>query len=224
MNMPVVAKRRYREILCETADTNIARAEAAILADAKDGGEKAASTPWDKKKPPASFERVAKRLSLSRAERDLVTKNGFTVLGRDERASYAWAFHDVYQSELPMYVSADAILHAVYASNDALVADIEAGLRAPLAVALSAMHCALVGAPYPADIARDLDVYLTVSRSLLADADIPSVFGTEAEAKALVAAAKAAKGMESRRAIRPLAPRRLVPVRTAWSLRGQEGR
>lgn len=188
-------KKRQSKDLCETADENLARAEAAIVADAK-GGAIAPAQRWDGKAAPANLDKVVRRLALSKAEREMLAKNRFVVLARDERTSYAWAYHDVYQSELPIYVSADAILHAVYASNDALIADIEHGLRAPLATALSAMHCALASASYPPEIARDVDVYLTVARSLLADGEVASVHGTDAEARALVASAKAAKGMQ----------------------------
>ena len=43
------------------------------------------------------------------------------------------------------------------------------------------MHCALAeaAASYPSEVARDLDLYLTIARSLLVDAAVPSVLGTD---------------------------------------------
>ncbi len=112
--------------------------------------------------------------------------------------TYAWAFHEVYQSQLPLYVSADAILHAVYVTHDRLVADAESQRLAPaLTEALDAMHAALpaASAAYPASAARDLDLYLTVARSLLRGAPVPASAEVRAEADALVQRIQAASGM-----------------------------
>ncbi len=182
--------------LCETADSNLARTEAKILADP--GGPMASHAAWNHTRKPEYMDRVARRLAFTRTERDLVAKNGFAVLSRINYSTYAWALHEIYQSELPIYISADSILHAVYASNDHLLADIEArNLVGLLGRTLSAMHCALGEASYPPEVARDLDLYLTVARSLLADRAVPGVLGTDEEAAALVAAARKAQGMAS---------------------------
>jgi hypothetical protein len=187
--------------LCETADSNLARAEKEILAN-NEGGPKAAHVAWDHKAKPERFDLVARRLSLTKAERDLLSKNGFVVQSRITHSTYAWGLHEVYQSQLPIYISADSILHAVYTSNDHLLADIERDMLEPLlARTLSAMHCALAeparSRAYPPEVARDLDLYLTVARSLLADAPVASVLGTDAEASKLLAAAHTASGIEN---------------------------
>lgn len=184
--------------VCAVADSNLARAEGAILAAAGAGGPIAAHAAWDRKTAPARLDIVDRRFSLTKRERALLGSNGFVVMERREYSTYAWALHDVYQSQLPIYVSADAILHAVYASNDHLLARIESSLLVPmLGRSLSAMHCALADAAssYPPEVARDLDLYLTVARSLLADVPVPSVLGTDAEAAPLVADARKASGM-----------------------------
>ncbi len=203
-----------RPDLCETADSNLARAEQAILAEdpATPAGDRAAPAEaprndrgrswraWDHTTPPERLDRVAQRFAFTGAERARLREHGFVVLARVSDPTYAWAFHEVYQSELPVYVSADAILHAVYASNDHLIADLEAArLVGLLARTLSEMHCALAAATnaYPPEIAWDLDLYLTVARTLLADAPVPSVLATDAEAAALVSAAKQARGLAS---------------------------
>jgi hypothetical protein len=179
---------------CETADTNLARAEARILEDR--GGPPAAHAPWDHHARPERLDRVMRRLPLTRAERDMLEKNGFVALPERVVSNYADALHDVYQSELPIWISADAILHAVYASNDHLIADVERTVEIPLVQrALAAMQCAVASAPYPEETRRDLDLYLTVARSLLADAPVPSAYGADAEAAALVGAVKKAEGI-----------------------------
>lgn len=169
--------------VCEVADSNIARVQAAITQ------RRGLSSPvppkrWDRAAPPRHMDRVASRLGLTSAERAALEKNGFVVMTRDDAPSYAWMFHEIYQSELPIYVSADAILHAVFVSNDHALATLErADLVARLDRALAAMHCALPAmvAELPRDTALDVDVYLTVGRSLLAGAPVASVLGVDAE-------------------------------------------
>ncbi|HSO39769.1 MAG TPA: DUF3160 domain-containing protein, partial [Labilithrix sp.] len=182
--------------LCETADSNLARAEARIEGGA--AGPLAAARAWDHRQKLQRLDLVEHRFKLTRREQSLFAANGFVVLDRRGYSTFSWALHDVYQSQLPLYVSADAILHAVYSSNDHLLAQIERDLLVPLlGRTLSAMHCALAdaAAAYPADVARDLDLYLTVARSLLVDAPVPSVLGTDGTAAEHVTAAKKASGI-----------------------------
>jgi len=178
---------------CGVADKNVAAAEDAVLAAHGAGSTAIAARAWDHRSPPEYMPLVDGRFHLSPAERAMLAQNGFVVPERLGFSTYAWAFHELYQSEMPLYVSVDAILHAVFASNDTLIEDVEKYRLAPLlGQVLATMHCALAdaAASYPADVARDLDVYLTVARSLLADKPVASVLGTDAEAAKLVALAK----------------------------------
>ena len=165
--------------LCETADSNLAKTMASIL-DPASSAPIVPQRAWDKRTPPQYFDRVNERLLLTQEERKLLAKNGVVVSSRWTFPEYASAYHEIYQSELPIYVTVDSILHAIYASNDRLIADIETGTLEPLLNAtLSAMHCQLAAATYPSDISRDLDLYLTVGRSLLSGREVPSVFGID---------------------------------------------
>lgn len=178
------------------ADSNIQRTEREILSGIG-AVAPVASRPWDGKRAPKYLDRVAARLDLGPAERALLAKNGFFVSAREDPASYGFLFHEIYRSELPIYVSADAILHAVFVSNDALMADVERSALVPkLGALLAALHCALpaASAEYPAETARDADLYLTVARTLLAGAPVPGVLeGTDASS--LVAEIERASGM-----------------------------
>ena len=112
----------------EVADTNLARVEAAILRahdEASAPAPRVASAPWDRKRPPAYDSLVTARLALDADEHAHLARDGFVVLPRVTFASYASAFHEIYQSQLPIYISIDAVMHAVYAGNDGLIADIE---------------------------------------------------------------------------------------------------
>jgi hypothetical protein len=79
-----------------------------------------------------------------------------------------------------VFVTVDSILDAIYISHDQLFARLENELLAKrLDAALGAMHCALAAAAadYPPDTARDLDLYLTVARTLLASTPVPAELG-----------------------------------------------
>lgn len=184
---------------CDVRTVNVNAAEEAILAAPRGRPGEEEVRPWDRKAAPARLDEVARRFALSRAERALLAKNGFVVPARLAFPSYAAAFHEIYQSEMPLYVSVDSVLHAVFRGNDSVLAALEdRRLAKLLGGALASMACALpdAAAGYPEEAARDLDVYLTVARSLLADAAVPAVFEGDAKiAAALTAAARDARGM-----------------------------
>jgi hypothetical protein len=99
--------------------------------------------------------------------------------------SYAIAYHEIYQSELPLFVSVDSIFHSVFATHDELLAALEARRLAPLLSDLvRRLHEALPAAAsaYPPEVAGDLDLYLSVARALLTGRHASG----SAEARALV--------------------------------------
>jgi hypothetical protein len=165
--------------MCVVADNNIEDAIVEILAtDVPD--PIAAGKPWNKRTNPAHFDHVAQRLALSNKERALLKKNGFVVSSFDEYPSYAYAYHEVYQSQLPIYITVDSIFNAIYAGHDALVTSVEQTSIAPATrAAVHAMHCELSirAAAYPADLAHDLDLYFTVALSLLDGQMVASKLG-----------------------------------------------
>jgi hypothetical protein len=190
------------KLTCEIADDNIRGAEDAVLAGAAASASRPAVAPrrWDHRTRPKGFERVDARFHLSKEEQARLDKLGFVVSERLVDTTYSWMFHELYQSQMPLYVSSDAIFHAVYASNDKLIESIETARVSPLlGQVLATMQCQLASdrARLPADVARDLDLYLTVARSLLADASVASELGVDAEAATLVAQAKKAGGLET---------------------------
>jgi uncharacterized protein DUF3160 len=197
--------------VCAVADSNLQRAERAILAAASAGpgggaGAGAATahaSRWDHRTRPAGLDLVARRFQLSPPELLRLSRDGLMVLDRVSFPNYSWAFHETFQSQLPVYVSIDAILHAVFASHDGVVKELEGGRLYPLLVTVAQrLHCALpaAAADYPAEVARDLDVYLTVARRLLEGSEVPGALGDPAvdrQVAALVARALAAEGLET---------------------------
>lgn len=148
---------------CFVADDNIARAE-----------RESRSAPSRSVQGSASgityLERVDAHLHLDPRERKVLDANGFVVMERARYQSYAVAFHDVFQQQLPVYVSADAILNAVFMSTQTLLEGAERSRLAPrLVKMLPRMRSTLAQQRnvYGAETVADLDLYLAVAEGLL---------------------------------------------------------
>jgi len=176
------------------AMTRLQSVETALLAATPPAGARVTSPPWDRATPPARLDRVEQRLGLRPSELEVLRRDGFVVPERLAFDSYTLALHELYQSELPIYVSVDPILHTVFVSHDALVQRLELQRVMPLLErVLAAMAHDLPGrsSGYAPQVAADLDVYLAVAQSLLAG----SVVGKNAEAARLVELANRADTM-----------------------------
>jgi hypothetical protein len=118
------------------------------------------------------------------------------VPDRLEVQSFARGFHLVHQAELPVYVSVDAVLHAVAALHTPLVTHLEVERVAPLLRrTLARMHEALPVAAraWPEAIGADVDTVLTVARSLLErdSGVVDGALGASAAAREFVEAVRA---------------------------------
>jgi hypothetical protein len=163
---------------CDVADANLARDEAEILK----ASPAVAAAPrdqkvWDHKSRPQFLEAIVRRFELQPAELAVLHRAGFAVPARLEVKSYAHGYHEIFQSQLPVYITADSIFHAIFASHQTVVERLERLRLAPmLAQALDQMHGALVAAApdYPPKVVRDLDLYLLVARRLIAGGEQPN--------------------------------------------------
>ena len=183
---------------CAVADENLAREEAEIL-KARPAAAAAPRQAWDRKSQPQFLKTILGRFDLQPAELAVLNRNGVVVPARLEARSYSHGYHEIFQSQLPVYITADSIFHAVFASHQTITERLESLRLSPiLSQALDDMHAALVAAApdYPPEVARDLDLYLLVARRLIADGEAPrSAFGdaaVEREAGELVEKALAA--------------------------------
>lgn len=165
--------RGFSKDRCVVAENNIEGTIKAILSETAPAPKPASAARWNGTSEPLYLSRVNERFHLSADERRALGKNGFFASDRMEADSYGSAFHDIFQSELPVYVSMDALFQAVFAAHDGLLADIESGrLQPALEELLARMSCALPDAAkdYPEETARDLDLYISVARMLLRQA------------------------------------------------------
>jgi hypothetical protein len=187
---------------CSVARVNFARDAEAILAASRRPGKPAPRAPWDHKARPERLDLIRRRFELAPDELAQLGRTGVVVPARLTQPGYAYAYHEIFQSQLPVYITADSVFHAIFASHDAIVEKLERASLAPaLGEALDRMHCALAAATdYPADTARDLDLYLTVARTLASHGEpVRSLRGdpaVDAAASDLVARIHAAAGAE----------------------------
>jgi hypothetical protein len=187
---------------CSVSRINYERdAEAILVAQNGASDHLAPRAAWNHRTAPARLDGIRRRFDLGPDEIAQLYRTGVVVPSRLAQPSYAYAYHEIFQSQLPVYISADSVFHAIFASHDAIVQKLEqASLIPALGDALDRMHCALAATTdYPADTIRDLDLYLTVARSLAGDAAVTSIRGdaaVDAAAAGLVARIQAAGGAE----------------------------
>ena len=147
---------------CFVANTNIVRAERESRGARGEASAAGKGTRY--------LDRVESHLHLDTRESAALRQNGFVVMERQRYGSYAVAFHDVFQQQLPVYVSADAILNAVYQSTQTLLQSAERTRLIPrLVKMLPRMRATLARTKgiYTAEEVADLGMYLYVAEGLL---------------------------------------------------------
>lgn len=119
---------------------------------------------------------------LGTEELEVLRQHGFVVSERLSASSFAEMFHDLWYSDLPVFVSTDALLQAWHRTYDAMLEEIEEtclfnsvqtildGMAAGLASAASDIGNGALGPSL-----LDADYYLAVARSLLSGPDAPAV-------------------------------------------------
>jgi len=164
--------------VCEVANRNIQAALDAVLNQPAPSGRALARSPWSGKSPAFHQKLVEGRYGMTPEERNHLQQDGFVVLERLSRPSFAHAYHDIFQSQLPVYITMDSLFHAVFKAHETLMVHVEKDLLAPrLRKVLLALRSTLENTPasLPAELQKDLDLYLTVSLSLLLGKPQPAI-------------------------------------------------
>lgn len=73
------------------------------------------------------FDSIAIKYGLTDAEKSSIQQNGFMVSERLSEPAMGQALLDIFQKDLPVFVSTDAILHAFHISYDRILKDVELG-------------------------------------------------------------------------------------------------
>lgn len=124
---------------------------------------------------------------LNAAESALFLTNGFVVSERLGSDRFAGLFYRLFNDDLPVFVSADSVLHAWHFSYEHILSELEETHLAPvLRTMLDEMAGRLATVPDAVrhgplrDSLGDADYFLAVARSLFAGNQVPSFFGSDA--------------------------------------------
>ncbi|HPR30522.1 MAG TPA: DUF3160 domain-containing protein [Prolixibacteraceae bacterium] len=123
------------------------------------------------------FDSLQSKLKLSADETSLLEQNHFFVSERLSYSNFGNAVHTVYANDLPLYISTDAILHALHCSYSFLLKNIERMVMlGNLEAYLAEMYARFpsFAAPYSSseeiiESLRDADLYLAVAYSLITE-------------------------------------------------------
>ena len=74
------------------------------------------------------FDSIDIKYNLTEFEKSLIGDHGFMVSERLSKISFGEAILEIFHSDLPVFVSTDAILHAFHISYDRILIDMEIGL------------------------------------------------------------------------------------------------
>ena len=140
-------------------------------------------------------------LKLTTGELESLGKNGFVLSQQRMFSGFAEGYATIYSLDLPVFISADSILHALHRSYDKILAQLERDiLRVELSAMFEGMRAGLrAGAmnALGAGAKADADLYLAVGKSLLDGLVASPVAGADvATIKQLYDKAVAASGSE----------------------------
>jgi Protein of unknown function (DUF3160) len=127
------------------------------------------------------FPEIESAYNLTADEKTLLGRHGFVVTERFRPKSFGDAFYEIYKADLPVFISTDAILHALHMSYDMVLIESEKEVVIPdLGSALTAIHGQIssLATRYANDQRMlpplaDVDLYLTVARRLLGQTVLP---------------------------------------------------
>ena len=124
---------------------------------------------------PSYLDSIDSKYSLTNYEKELLAKHGFVVSSRLSRPTFMGALSDIFQKDLPVFISTDAVLHAIHKSYDDILMSVERSrminwldsLLANMHNQLPALAARYASEPRMLPMLKDLDVYLTLPRLLL---------------------------------------------------------
>lgn len=123
------------------------------------------------------YDLVSKKLLLTKEEKEIYQKNGFVSIDHDQRYSFGSAYYGIYTRDLPVLVTTDSILHALHKSFDLTLMTLEEQNFYPTVTkVMKKLHQELANIAKDKKLKaidvnlKDVDLYITVTRNLLAGA------------------------------------------------------
>jgi hypothetical protein len=123
----------------------------------------------------AYFDNIDAKYLLTDYEKSLLMQNGFVVSERLNANSFGGAFLDIFQQDLPVFISTDAILYALHISYDRILKDVELSVLIDsvksillrIHSAVPALASSYSDSPAMLKMLNDIDFYLTVGIDLI---------------------------------------------------------
>ncbi len=124
---------------------------------------------------------TASQFGLTDFEKSLIKQNGFVVSQRLTNTSFVAGFNDVWQKDIPVFISADAILHSYHASYDKILKEFEINyLSGAVSDILNEMEAQIPAletkyknvSGMKASL-QDVDLYLSVPRTIFSSSAAP---------------------------------------------------
>jgi hypothetical protein len=139
---------------------------------------------------------VKQKYMLTDGELALLGKNNFVVSERLWFGTYAAALRDVFCRDMPVFLSADAVLGTFHQSYDEVLIDVETTMLKPLVNEIvNDLRTTFpsVAAKYASlsENVADVDLYLTVAAILSKNSNVTSTFAADADLKAVTDAISA---------------------------------
>ena len=127
------------------------------------------------------FELIDSFYNLTDYEKTLIEHSGFMFSERLKKVSFGKALLEIFNEDIPVFVSSDAILHAFHVSYDRILQDMEIGLLQTRLIELinslrnsmQQLHNKYSSNPEMMTMLRDVDVYLTVPAVLMGQTNSP---------------------------------------------------
>ncbi|WP_437928698.1 DUF3160 domain-containing protein [Sorangium sp. So ce291] len=133
------------------------------------------------------------------AEKEHLSQTGFAISARKRFPSFATGYSEIYMADLPVFVSSDMVLEAIYRSHDKILQQLEKeALRPRLARLLTSIRGSLIETAdaLEPEAASDLNFYLGVAVSLLNGGKVDP--REPSEVQSFVGAAMQATGIQQR--------------------------
>jgi Protein of unknown function (DUF3160) len=120
-------------------------------------------------------------------------KNGFVVMGHNSMSNFGHVYYKIFKSDLPVFISADSVMHAWHKSFDFMLEELEDKLLSKaLSIIIESMALAVpellasVKDPDVEKMVKSVDEYLAISRSLLSGKMISPLVGDDKTVKKLL--------------------------------------
>ena len=125
------------------------------------------------------YDSVIEKMMLNQKEIEIFKRNGFVSVDNDQRNSFGSAYFAIYTRDLPVFITADSILHAMHRSYDEILKELEEVLFTyTIEEILSTSHSDIFtkssryrNSPLFKHF-KDVDLYITVACNLLAGAGV----------------------------------------------------